>query len=253
MQLDPQHLEIFPYVTTSFSVDQIRLWMVSMFGDGVVEGLEPKLVESRVVISAGTAIVDGVIIHITEPVVMPYSQWTDSDVVLAYSYSSKRPTLPEITTLPVSDKAYIILYSVVSGDIVYDKRAYSLASKNPKALGFASTAANFNKLVNGSSADQLHTHTGIYRISAEYGTAGDNTVITLPVNTVSISLSIKSLYIPDGGATIHCYLTSDNRVRVYADKDGAVVSRGEASYVILKAEYGKSDDPYSNRLLGGGL
>ena len=245
MQISRDALEIFPYVTSTMSISDIRLWMISMFGDGVVEGLEPKVTEGRVTISAGTAIVDGVIIHITQPIIMPYSQWVDQDVMLVYAFDAKRPTLPEVTADYNGEKAYIILYSIVGGNISLAKRKYSLASKNPKALGFVEPASKYNDLVTGKIADRHHVHVGIYRLAVEKGEASDNSILTIPPNAISVNLSIKSIDIPSGGARLHCYLTSDNRVRVYAERNGSIVARGVAEYTIIKAEYGKSGDPYA--------
>ena len=242
MILRSDNLRVFPDITKGFNLDDIRFYLTSLFGDGIVSGFKANLNEGAIILEPGTAIVDGVIIMYTQPITLPYSVAFDKDVMLVAKFSDSRVLIPEIIENYVGSNPYIVLYSVGAGSIGYSKTRYSLASKSPLSFGFTWPVEKYNEVVAGGSGDNSHKHMGIYRLQTiVMDNVQDNTIVKPPTNVVTSFATLKSLNVVDGG-TVNCFIDSGYRVRVYCEKSGAVVSRGTAIVTFLCAVYGSSGD-----------
>ena len=241
MLLSTQHLKIFPNATSDVSLNDIRYFMTSMFGDGVIRGFEPSIVNDAIILTPGSAVVDGVIVECTTPITLPYSLSIDKDVVLVNKFSEKYAQSPEIRENYTGENPFVYLYSIMNGNLSYSKRQWSVSSKDPRAFGFSQPAAYYNALIGGGIADLLHKHAGIYRVGVVEYELPDNSIIKIPVNAVATFVNISTLK-TTSGATVHCYITAEGRVRCYSELNGAVIDRGYAKVRILTATYGSSGE-----------
>lgn len=242
MVLRSESLRIFPDITKGFDLNDIRFYLTSLFGDGIVSGFSANLNGGAIMLSPGTAIVDGVIIMYTQPLMLPYSIAYDKDVMLVNKYSDSRVGVPEIIENYTGSNPYIILYSVNAGSISYSKTRYSLAAKSLLSFGLTWPKDNYNNVVSGGSGDLLHKHMGIYRLkTVVMDNVTDNSIVKPPTNVVASFATLKSLSVVDGGM-VHCFIDSGYRVRVYCEKSGAVAARGMAIVTFLCAVYGSSGE-----------
>jgi len=242
MLLKREQLKIFPDINNAFSLENIHFYLVSLFGDGIVSGFDVYEREGSIIVSPGTAIVDGVVIMHTQSITLPYSTSIDKDVMLINKFSDVIVQRPEIVENYVGEKPYIYLYSISGGVIDFSKRKYSLASKNPETFGFLYDTSVYNDVVSGSTinGDQYHNHSGVYNIATEKkDNVADNTIVSPPENTIATFVTPKSIKLI-ADADLRCYIDSDNRVRTFCTRDGVVVSRGTAMVTFLVATFGTS-------------
>lgn len=242
MVLRTENLRIFPDITKGMTLDDIRFYLISLFGDGIVSGFEANLEGGAIALSPGIAIIDGVVIMHTQPITLPYSTVFDKDVMLVNQFSNTRVQIPEIIENYTGSKPYIILYSINAGSINYLKTRYSLAAKSIKSFGFTWPVDYYNGVVSGGAGDPYHKHMGLYRLqTVVHDNISDNSIIKPPTNVVGSFIHIKSLDVV-ADSSVRCFIDGSYRVRVYCEKSGAVVSRGTATLTFLCAVYGSSGE-----------
>jgi len=242
MLLKKEQLKMFPDISNAFSLENLRFYLVSLFGDGIVSGFDVYEREGSVVLTPGTAIVDGVVIMHSRSLTLPYSSSVDKDVMLVNKFSDTIIQRPEIVENYIGEKPYIYLYSVIGGSINFDKRKYSLAAKRLETFGLTEGINKYNEVVSGSSinGDLFHNHSGIYSIQTQiFDNIQDNTILTVPENSVATFVNPKSIKITPN-SDLRCYMGDDNRVRAFCTKDGVVTSRGTATVTFLISTFGTS-------------
>lgn len=243
MKLDLSYTYMFPS-SQGVTIDDIREYFTMAYGDGIVDGFDISIVGGNIVISPGIAIVDGVMIKYRKITTLPYSTSVDKDIQLVYNYNPDAISVPEIRENYRGESAYIVLGTIMGGAISLAKRKYVVLSRRIEAFGMIGDPEAFNRLITNSSGDGLHYHSGVYRLGTEEGYADDQTIISPPDNTLTILVTPHAIEIPDG-ATLHCFIGPDNRIRIYTEKDGVLLTRGTAKYTIIKKTYGiTSGDRY---------